>query len=78
MGDPHAAAWAYTNLGTALIEPRRYDEAADACRRALRLFRDTADPASENAAMHNLVRATRAKGANTKRAGGDRGLSPSG
>ncbi|MFJ8650000.1 tetratricopeptide repeat protein [Streptomyces sp. NPDC093546] len=78
MGDPHAAAGAYTNLGTALIELRRYDEAADACRRALRLFRDTDDPASENAAMHNLLRATRVKDGNAKRAGEGRGFSPSG
>ena len=52
---------ALTNLGSALQEARRFDEAITACQDAAAIFRETGDEHNERIAVGNLEAARAAQ-----------------
>ncbi len=53
-GDAHSGAAALNNLGLALRQLRRFEEAIDAHRRAVEIYRETGDRHGEGQALNNL------------------------
>jgi tetratricopeptide (TPR) repeat protein len=54
LGNRHGEGMALTNLGVALREVRRFDEAITACQDAAVIFRETGDRRGEGMALTNL------------------------
>jgi tetratricopeptide (TPR) repeat protein len=54
LGEPESSACAWSNLGLALQDARRFDEAVDAHRRSLRHGRETGDRGQEGETWNNL------------------------
>jgi len=55
-GDRHGEGGALINLGPALCEMRRFEEAITACQDAAVIFREIGDPRREDDALENLAR----------------------
>jgi hypothetical protein len=53
-GDRHREGWALNNLGIALREVKRFEEAMTAHQEAAAIYRGTGDQHGEGAALNNL------------------------